>query len=123
MVDVFGEDARYQHVVLQCWINLIFCRMALNCSKVESRLSKDPDNTEISSWDLVLLVNNSAMFELTNAEKTRILRQTSVPKDSIQLLRLLLVVQKDHVEANLLLRNITRALVVFSWFDVDPFRM
>ena len=43
-----------------------------------SRQSEDP--AEISSWDHLLFANNSAMFELTNAEKTRIVMQASVPR-------------------------------------------
>ena len=34
VVDAVGEVARWQHVVLECWINLFFSRMALNCSTV-----------------------------------------------------------------------------------------
>ena len=37
----------------------------------QSRQSEDPGNTGISSWDHLLFTNNSAMFELTNAERTR----------------------------------------------------
>ena len=50
-------------------------------------------------WPCRVFANNSATFALTNADKTRIVMQTSVPEFGIQLLRLLFVVQKDHVEA------------------------
>ena len=39
--------------------------------------SNAPHSTEISAWDHLLFANNSAMFELTYAEKTRILSKTS----------------------------------------------
>ena len=55
-------------------------------------------------WSLFLgpppFASNSAMLELTNAEKTRILNETSVPRFRIRLLRLLLKVLKDRAEAS-----------------------
>ena len=50
------------------------------------------------------------MFELTNAEKTRILRQT---------FHLPLVVQKDHVEA--IWQSFSKLQKELSCFDLDPF--
>ena len=75
--------------------------MGLNCSKVWNGLSRVSIQALLKSLlgPHLTFANNSAMFELINAEKTQILRPTSVPKFAIQLLRLLLEVQKDHVEA------------------------
>ena len=93
--------------------------MALNYSKVKNGLSRvgiqailTPLLETTSSLQITLPCSNWQCGEDAN-----FLRQTSVPKCWIQL-RLLLEVQKqsDH-----LLRNFTRALVVFSWLDVDPF--
>ena len=73
-------------------------RVALNCSKEMDGISMEWIQTDISAWDHLPFTNNSAMFELTNAEKTRILNETTVPRFCIRLLRLLLEVLKGRVE-------------------------
>ena len=84
--------------------------MALNCSKVQNGLSG------VRIWavlrDNLLFANNSAMFELTNAKKTGILRQTSVPTFWIQLLRLLLVVPKGSCRSNLVIFFVARIYLI-----------
>ena len=55
---------------LPCWINLFSSKMALKCSKIFNGLSRKNIQAalKISSWEHLLFANNSALFELTNAE-------------------------------------------------------
>ena len=82
VVDVLGEVVREQHVVLQCRIDVFSSKVApefLECT-VRDQHGMDPRNAGISFSVHLLFANNSVTLELTNAEKTRILRQVSVPK-------------------------------------------
>ena len=62
VVDVLGEVARQQHVVLQCRIDVFSSRVAMNCSKEKDCISREWIHTILVSllWSSSSFASNSA---------------------------------------------------------------